>query len=74
MAHIIITGSSKGIGAYLFDKLKKKHNVIGISRSKGKRTTHQVDITDKVKLKKIICQKLKFGMMKLLFRLQDLIL
>lgn len=54
MAHIIITGSSKGIGAYLFDQLKKTHNVIGISRSKGKRTTHQVDITDKVKLKKII--------------------
>jgi len=50
--NIVITGSGKGIGAYLFDNLKKKHKVIGVSKSKSKRTTYQVDIKNKEEIKK----------------------
>lgn len=50
--NIVITGSGKGIGAYLFDNLKRTHNVIGISRSKGKRTTYQADVSNKEEIKK----------------------
>jgi NAD(P)-dependent dehydrogenase (short-subunit alcohol dehydrogenase family) len=51
--NIVITGSGKGIGAYLFDNLKKKHKIIGISRSKGKRTTLRADISNKKEVKNI---------------------
>jgi len=51
--NIVITGSGRGIGAYLFDNLKKKHKVTGISRSKGKRTTLRADISKKEEVKKI---------------------
>ena len=51
--NIVITGSGRGIGAYLFDILKKKHKVTGISRSKGKRTTLRADISKKEEVKKI---------------------
>ena len=57
--NIVITGSGKGIGAYLFDNLKKKHNVIGISRSQGRRTTHQADVSSKEEIKKTF-SKIKF--------------
>ena len=51
--NIVLTGSGRGIGAYLFDNLKKKHKVIGISRSEGKRTTFRADISKKEEVKKI---------------------
>ena len=51
--NIVLTGSGKGIGAYLFDNLKKKYKVTGISRSKGKRTTFRADISKKEEVKKI---------------------
>jgi len=50
---IVLTGSAKGIGAYLFDNFKKKHDVTGISRSKGKRTTIRADISNKEEVKKV---------------------
>lgn len=50
---IVLTGSGKGIGAYLFEKLSKKHNVIGISRSDGKRTTFKANVSNQEEIKKI---------------------
>ena len=50
---ILITGSSKGIGSYLYSSLKKKHSVIGISSSNSKNTDYICDISKKEKVKKI---------------------
>ncbi len=50
---IVLTGSGKGIGAYLFEKLSQKHNVIGISRSDGKRTTFKANVSNQEEIKKI---------------------
>ncbi|CAN1593539.1 FabG Dehydrogenases with different specificities (related to short-chain alcohol dehydrogenases) [Candidatus Pelagibacterales bacterium] len=44
---IVITGSSKGIGKFLYKNLKKKATVIGISRSHGKCTDLVCDISEK---------------------------
>lgn len=51
--HIVITGSSKGIGSYIYDVLKKKHKVIGLSRSQSKRTTFLCDISSSKKVKDV---------------------
>lgn len=48
---IVITGSSKGIGKFLYTRLKKKATVIGISRSKGNSTDFICDISNKVQVK-----------------------
>ena len=48
---IVITGSSKGIGRFLYKSLKKKATVIGISRSHGKFTDLVCDISEKIEVK-----------------------
>jgi NAD(P)-dependent dehydrogenase (short-subunit alcohol dehydrogenase family) len=54
MLNILITGSSKGIGKYLYQSLKKENNVIGISRSKSPTTTFTCDISSEKDLKRVI--------------------
>lgn len=50
---ILLTGSSKGIGSYLYTNLKKKNSVIGISSTHSKNTDYICDISKKDEVKKI---------------------
>ena len=51
--NIVLTGSSRGIGLYLYKQLKKKNKIFGISRTSGKSTDFVCDISDKFKVEKI---------------------
>lgn len=42
---IIITGSAGFVGKYIFNSLKNKHEIYGISRRQSSTTTHSHDIT-----------------------------
>ena len=50
---ILLTGSSKGIGSYLYTNLKKKNSVVGISSTHSKNTDYICDISKKDEVKKI---------------------
>jgi len=50
---ILLTGSSKGIGSYLYSNLKKKNTVVGISSSDSKNTDYICDISKKDEVRKI---------------------
>jgi len=54
--NIVITGSSKGIGFFLYKNLKKKHKVLGISRSGGKSTDFICDVSKKNQVKETFKQ------------------
>lgn len=45
MLNIVLTGSSKGIGRYIYDRLSKSNKVIGINRNPSKRTNFCCDIS-----------------------------
>lgn len=53
MRTIVITGSSNGIGQYLFEKLSTSYECIGldIEPSSSKKNTYQVDVSDYNQLK-----------------------
>jgi len=56
---IIITGASKGIGKYLFDKLSKYDKVVGFynrTKPENNEDYEQVDVTDEESIKKFILQ------------------
>jgi len=53
MQNIVLTGSSKGIGRYIYDKLSKSYNVIGISRNPSKRTQFCCDISSSKEVEKV---------------------
>jgi NAD(P)-dependent dehydrogenase (short-subunit alcohol dehydrogenase family) len=51
--NIVITGSGRGIGAYIYNKLKKTNNVLGISRTKAKNTDIICDVSNNISVKNI---------------------
>jgi NAD(P)-dependent dehydrogenase (short-subunit alcohol dehydrogenase family) len=50
---ILLTGSSKGIGSFLYKHLKKKFTVIGLARSKSRHTDFVCDISNKAEVRKV---------------------
>ncbi len=52
--NILITGSSKGIGFYLYKQLKKKNKIFGISRTLKKTTDFVCDISNKFEVEKTL--------------------
>jgi NAD(P)-dependent dehydrogenase (short-subunit alcohol dehydrogenase family) len=52
--NILITGSSKGIGLYLYKQLKKKNKIFGVSRTLKKTTDFVCDISNKFEVEKTL--------------------
>lgn len=53
MENIVLTGSTRGIGKYLYDHLSNSYNVIGISRKPSKRAQFNCDISSSKNVEKI---------------------